>query len=88
MRLLLPEWSALAVFFALVLAAALYALVLSVHFPAEHRRPALRSALGTAVLWTTALVTFLSIMAGVRMGWAILPGPVAVLADGAEALSG
>lgn len=73
-------------FAALLLAAALYVLSLSGHFPAEHRGPALRGAAGTALMAVTGLVVAAAVVAGAIIAWSSLPLAVLVIAAGAGVL--
>lgn len=73
-------------FAALLLAAALYGLSLSGHFPAEHRGPALRGAGGTALMAITALIVVAAVTGGVAIAWPSLPLAILVIAAGAGVL--
>ncbi|MGD9804460.1 MAG: hypothetical protein AB7E81_18100 [Hyphomicrobiaceae bacterium] len=86
MGLALPDWPALAIFCGLVLSVTLYALTLSVHFPAEHRRASLRGGAGNAVLWGTSGIAIVAVVMALRLGVSVLPGHVSVLAGGATIL--
>lgn len=87
MRVALPDWSALALFSGLVLLVTLYALALSIHFPAEHRRTSLKGGLGATVLWGTTAVTIAAALMAIRLGLGILPRYMAVIAGGAAVLA-
>ena len=87
MRVTLPDWLALGLFAAAVLALAAYALAVSAHFPREHRRDSLRGIAGTLILWGT--VTVAAISAGVAIHTAVtgLPAHAAILAGGVAVLA-
>ncbi len=87
MRFVLPDWIALAFFFAMVLAVTLYGLVLSARFPAEHRRPSLRHGSGAVVLWGTVVVVAVAALLAARFGLTALPGYAAVLSGGLAILA-
>lgn len=87
MRVALPDWTALALFAATVLAVALHALAVSGHFPAEHRRATLRDGLGAAILWGTIVVAVLAGGAAVVFALWRLPGYAAVIAGGLAVLA-
>lgn len=84
--LALVNWAALAAFAGAVLAATLFVLAASGHFPAEHRAAAMRSGLGPLVLWGS-----MAVVAGAA-GLALLtslgrqPWPAVVIAAGAAIL--
>lgn len=81
----LPSWPAMALFVAQVLVLALYGLTVSGHFPAEHRRPSLRSKTGTALIWITLGVAICAaVLSGMRA--ASLPLAPAVIGAGAAVL--
>ncbi len=86
MRVALPDWTALALFAAIVLAVALYALAVSGHFPAEHRRATLRDGLGGGILWGTIAIAALAGGAAVVFALWRLPGYAAVIAGGLAVL--
>ena len=87
MRGALPDWTALALFAATVLAVALYALAVSAHFPAEHRRATLRDGLGGSILWGTIAVAILAASTAVMSALWRLPGYAAVIAGGLAVLA-
>lgn len=74
-------------FAALLLAAALYVLSLSGHFPAEHRGAALRGVAGIILMAFTALVVAAAVIGGVIIAWSSLPFAVLVIAAGAGTLA-
>lgn len=74
-------------FAVLLLAAALYVLSLSGHFPAEHRGAALRGMTGGALMAVTALVVAAAVVAGAVIAWSSLPLAVLVIAAGAGVLA-
>jgi len=86
MVMALPDWLALALFSGLVLLVTLYALALSVHFPAEHRRASLRSTRGRAILWGSTMAAGIAALLAIRLGIRALPWHIAVLAGGAAIL--
>ncbi len=87
MRVALPDWTALVLFAATVLSVALYALAVSGHFPAEHRRATLSDAMGGGILWGTLAIAVSA--AGAAVGFALwrLPGYAAVIAGGLAVLA-
>jgi hypothetical protein len=76
------SWSVLLLFAASILMAALYGLTASGHFPAEHRREALRGTVGGMVLWGTLTVVLVAAMATLVAGLGALPWYASVLAGG------
>ncbi|MGD9768517.1 MAG: hypothetical protein AB7U62_12815 [Pseudolabrys sp.] len=74
-------------FAALLLAAALYVLSLSGHFPAEHRGAALSGVTGNMLMVFTALVVAAAVVGGVIIAWSSLPFAVLVIAAGAGTLA-
>lgn len=87
MRMPLPDWMALALFAAMVLAVALFGLAASAHFPAASRRPSLCGAAGSAILWGTVATTLAATAQAVRLAIDVLPVYAAVIAAGAALLS-
>jgi hypothetical protein len=87
MRVALPDWTALALFAAMILALAVYGLAVSAHFPREHRRESLRSSAGAAVLWGTMAVAAIAAVAALHYAVISLPGYSAVIAGGAALLA-
>lgn len=87
MRVALPDWTALALFAAMILTLAVYGLAVSAHFPREQRREALRNGGGAAVLWGTMAVAGLAAAVALRYALVSLPGYAAVLAAGAALLA-
>lgn len=87
MRVALPDWTALALFAATVLAVALYALAVSGHFPAEHRRASLGDRLGGGILWGTIAVAACAGGVAAWFAWWRLPGYAAVIAGGLAVLA-
>ncbi|MGE0698741.1 MAG: hypothetical protein AB7O57_06565 [Hyphomicrobiaceae bacterium] len=82
MRLLMLDWSTLALFAGMVLAVAVHGIVVSVHFPAEHRQAALRHGLGAAILWGSIAVAVAVAAVAVRLALTTIPLYAAVLAGG------
>jgi len=83
----LPPLPELAVFMALVLVLALYALTVSGHFPAEYRAPALKTAGGQVLLWgTLALCAALTVLVA-RFAWRHVPLYAAAIGGGAMLLA-
>ena len=72
----------LALFTTTILAAALYGLTASGHFPAAIRSPTMRSPTGIALLWLTALLTIAACALAARFAWVRLPLPAAVISGG------
>lgn len=75
-------WIELAVFMALMLAAALYGLAVSGHFPWAERPTSSRSAFGATITWVTLLVAVAAAAVGVHFAWMRLPWPAAVIGGG------
>lgn len=73
-------------FFALVLAIALFCLCLAGHFPVEHQKPELRSWHGRILF--VASIILVVIAAAKAFGFALerLPAPYAIIAGGAALL--
>lgn len=78
----LIQWGVLAVFAMLVMAAALYGLTASGHFPAEHRADALKSPGGAALLWSTMALSAMTALVALFIAWIALPWYAAVIAGG------
>lgn len=78
----LPPVAELAVFLALLLVLALYGLTVSGHFPAQARVPALRSAAGRAVLWSTIAVAVGLAGCAAAIAWLRLPLYAVVIGGG------
>jgi len=76
----------LVVFVALVLVLSLLALTASGHFPQEHRRPALASGSGLAVLFGSIIVAMMCLVAGLTAAWLSIPWYAAVIGGGAAIL--
>ena len=82
----LPPLLELAVFMGLVLALSLYGLTVSGHFPAEFRDASLRTASGSALLWSTIAVSAaLTVLAAV-FAWMRVPLYAAVIGGGGMVL--
>jgi hypothetical protein len=79
-------WVAL-LFASLLLAAALYALSLSGHFPGEHRGATLRGTSGTIFIGITATLALASLACGVSAGWIRMPWYVLIISGGAALLA-
>jgi hypothetical protein len=72
----------LAIFVALVLAASLYALAVSGHFPRAGRRPAMATRSGEATIWASGILVLLAIVAGVVAAWHAIPWYAVVIGAG------
>jgi hypothetical protein len=83
----LPPLADLAVFMGLVLAFALFGLTASGHFPSEHRAPALRTALGGAILWLSMACAVVVLAAAVLLAVERLPLYASVIGGGAMLLA-
>ena len=79
----LPE---LTLFMALVLVLSLYGLTVSGHFPKEHRRASLRSAVGRIWLWGTIALCAALAFATLVFAWRHVPPAAAVIGGGAMVL--
>jgi hypothetical protein len=86
MRMVLADWTALALFAGLVLVVATYALALSGHFPAEHRAAHFRTPGGIAVLWGTAAIALGAGGIALAFAWHRIPLPAAIIAGGLAVL--
>src|SRR5262249_43534880 len=64
----------LVVFVALMSLVSLQALSASGHFPKASRLPALAHGSGPVVLWTSIIVTAVSVVAGITAAWMLVPG--------------
>ena len=83
----LPPLPELAVFMALVLVLALYALTVSGHFPAEYRAASLSTAAGRALLWgTLALCAAVTVLVA-HFAWRHVPLYAAAIGGGAMLLA-
>lgn len=76
------QWGMLVVFALLVLAAALYGLTASGHFPAEHRAEVLRSSGGAALLWGTMAAGAATALVALFIAWIALPWYATVIVGG------
>src|SRR5262245_17663430 len=76
----------LAIFVALMLLASLQALSASGHFPKASRLPALSQGSGPIVLWTSIVVTAISVSVGIAAAWTQIPWYAAVIGGGAAVL--
>lgn len=85
MRVALPDWTALALFVAIVLVVTLCGLCVAGHFPSEHRRATLRTGIGGVVVWGTIVVAAVAGLAALNFGLARLPG-YAVIIGGCSAV--
>ncbi|HZP79547.1 MAG TPA: hypothetical protein VFB45_25665 [Pseudolabrys sp.] len=77
----------LALFMAILLAAALCALAASGHFPREHRPASLTTPLGAGILHGSMALCVLSVVAGVALIAPIVPWYAAVIGGGAVILA-
>jgi len=75
-------WLSLILFMIVVLAACLGGLAASGHFPREHREPALRSAVGSAILCGSMAVSVLSLAFAVLAAWRSIPWYAAIIGGG------
>jgi hypothetical protein len=76
----------LAIFVALMLVASLQGLSASGHFPKPSRLPALSQGSGPVVLWTSIIVSAISVAAGIAAAWTQIPWYAAVIGGGAAIL--
>jgi hypothetical protein len=76
----------LAIFVALVLLASLQALSASGHFPKASRLLALSQGSSPIVLWTSIIVTAISVLVGIAAAWTQIPWYAAVIGGGAAIL--
>lgn len=81
-----PHWLWLGLFMAGVLAAALYGLAASGHFPADARSDKFRAGAGALVLWATLVVTAVAGASMLVQSWWILPWYFSLLGGGAMLL--
>ena len=81
------SWPALVLLAVLVLALTLYGLAMAGHFPRKARPAALRTGLGKAIFWSTALAAVLSGIAAARAAAILLPWPHIVIATGCAMLA-
>ena len=82
-----PGWFYLILFVAALLADSLIVLTASGHFPAEHRRPELRSAAGRLVLFGSLVVAVVSVVVSLAFAWTRIPWYAAVIAGGLPVLA-
>jgi hypothetical protein len=83
----MPPLADLAVFMGLVLAFAHFGLTASGHFPAEHRAPTLRTAVGGAILWLSIACAAVVLGAAVLLAVERLPAYASVIGGGAMLLA-
>jgi hypothetical protein len=83
----LPPLPELAVFMALVLVLALYALTVSGHFPAEYRASSLSTAAGRVLLWGTLVLCAAVTVLVARFAWRHVPIYAAAIGGGAMLLA-
>jgi hypothetical protein len=76
----------LLLFMALLLALALHGLAAAGHFPQEHRSPALRSRLGSLVLFGSIVIALISLGAGLLVAWQRIPWYAATIGGGGMVL--
>jgi hypothetical protein len=81
-----PHWLWLGLFTAGMLAAALYGLAASGHFPAAARSDRFKSGAGALVLWATLILTALSAADMIVQSWWVLPWHFSLLGGGAMLL--
>lgn len=72
----------LAIFVALVLAASLYALAASGHFPRASRRPAMATQGATVTIWLSGLVALLAVIGGGIVACQVVPWYAVVIGAG------
>ena len=77
----------LAVLMADLLVIALLGLAAAGHFPHEHRRPALRGKLGSAVLFGSVAITCTCFVVAILFAWAAIPWYAAIIGCGVSALA-
>lgn len=80
------HWLWLGLFMAGVLAAALYGLAASGHFPAEARSTKFKEATGANILWATLVATMAAAAGILLQSWWKLPWYLALLGGGAMLL--
>ncbi len=77
-----PHWIWLGYFMAGVLAAALYGLTASGHFPAEVRSEKFKAGTGALLLWATLLATGAAAASMLVQSWWVLPWYLSLLGGG------
>jgi hypothetical protein len=80
------HWLWLGLFMAGVLAAALYGLAASGHFPAEARSAKFNEPAGATILWATLVATTAAAASMLLQSWWVLPWYIALLGGGAVLL--
>jgi hypothetical protein len=78
----LPGAPELIIFMAAVLTISAFVITVAGQFPREHRKPALDSPAGTAVLWLTIAIAAAAAVATLGFAWLALPWYAAVLGAG------
>lgn len=78
----MPSWPALALFVAAVLVIAMFVIAAAGHFPPEHRKAALATPAGSAILWLTIAVVAAAGVAALVFAWLALPWYAAVIGGG------
>lgn len=78
----LPSLPELILFMAAVLAISAFVITAAGQFPREHRKPALDSPAGTALLWLTIALATVAVVATLLFAWLALPWYATVLGAG------
>lgn len=76
----------LLLFMALVLALSLLGLAAAGHFPRERRAPALRTPMGSLILFGSLSIACICLVIGLSVAWQRIPWYAAVIGGGAVAL--
>ena len=82
MQVELPPWPEFVLFSAAVLVVSAFVITVAGQFPREHRKPALASPAGAAILWLTIIATGAAGLAALAFAWAVLPWYAAVIGAG------
>jgi hypothetical protein len=78
----LPGLPELILFMAAVLAVSAFVITAAGQFPREHRKPALDSPAGAALLWLTIALAAVAVVATLLFAWLVLPWYATVLGGG------
>lgn len=87
MKIALPDWLPLALFFVTVLTLTLFLITVSTHLPTVDRPPELQGWTGKGPLWGSVAVAGLAVFLTARLAWSVLPGYAVVLAVGGAVLT-
>jgi hypothetical protein len=82
-----PFWLALLLFAIAVALLALYGLTVSGHFPAEFRKPRLRTGIGAIVIWSTLVTTGAAAIVALAGALRVLPWTAIIIGGGAMLLA-